>query len=152
MRCTVDGLEAQRPLLGLAKNDRAGAAVAFAAAFLVPVQPKSSRSTSSRCGGWYIAQRHDLAAADELNGLTQGWDISIGTLVAWFEQNMKYQTLLDTSGLNASGLVMVAQLAGLRMTDATGSILHAGPGCQRPPRARGITNAIRRWSPTAKSH
>ena len=66
----VDGLEAQRTTLGLAQNHGAGAAVAFAAAFLgAGAAQVFAQQLQQGAGGWYIAQRHHLAAPDELNGL-----------------------------------------------------------------------------------
>jgi hypothetical protein len=58
-----------RPSYRFAEHHGAGAAVAFATALLGPGAAEVlAQDFQQGAGGWYIDQRHDLAAADEPDG------------------------------------------------------------------------------------
>ena len=65
----VDGAVLDAALHRLAEHHGAGAAVAFATALLGPGAAEVlAQDFQQGAGGWYIDQRHDLAAADEPDG------------------------------------------------------------------------------------
>ena len=65
----VDGAKTQRAVLDLAEHDGAGAAVAFAAAFLgAGAAEVFAQQLQNGAPGWYIAQIHHFAPADEAEG------------------------------------------------------------------------------------